>query len=461
MTRVLPFLYEEDRLESWEDNFFWTPRRKKVQGGRKSKAEVLFDESKAAEFPELEDEDEEAETYEDLRPLGEELVDTLIDMLFLVGFTLPSNERSKEKVTYAIWEKGVGSTVPMTSSKELENNRIEILRLLLTLSSKSLYMPAHLLPIKGVKALTYLATCPDKQIVLSMLCSLLNTTINYNSAAWRVPYDHVIYKDSKQVLVTYSLELLLACLLYPVPEEGKGVAPKNNYRHFLGRVHRLQDFEFLVDGMRRTLSQPLQASASYLPGSQRSVDWAPEMIMLFWESLQCNRRFRSFIIDSDHGHEIMKLMLFYALEYRLDPAKQGVVRMCAFVMQTLSTETNFGKQLNRKFEENNTLPPMIKINDFEGTHADFMMIVRRSFERGTQHLNADCAKSLSIPLSRRAKGKLMQFIHHCSRPSAMLLLTSSHLGLLQARRLYNFSAQCQLRVFYLQMRPTMHSYNLY
>ena len=32
-----------------------------------------------------------------------------------------------------------------------------------------------ILPVKGVKAITYLATCPDKQVVLSTLCSLLNT----------------------------------------------------------------------------------------------------------------------------------------------------------------------------------------------------------------------------------------------------------------------------------------------
>lgn len=31
------------------------------------------------------------------------------------------------------------------------------------------------LPVQGVKAITYLATCPDKQVVLTLLCSLLNT----------------------------------------------------------------------------------------------------------------------------------------------------------------------------------------------------------------------------------------------------------------------------------------------
>ena len=113
-------------------------------------------------------------------------------MLFYVGFTLPITERSRNKVTYAIWQKGVGSNSSMPMSNLLESNRTEVLRLLLTLSSKSLYMPARtscrtlfshlsilqnldILPIKGVRAITYITTCSDKQLVLSLLCSQLNT----------------------------------------------------------------------------------------------------------------------------------------------------------------------------------------------------------------------------------------------------------------------------------------------
>lgn len=36
-------------------------------------------------------------------------------------------------------------------------------------------MLSDLLPVKGVKAITYLVSCQDKLTVLSVLCSLLNT----------------------------------------------------------------------------------------------------------------------------------------------------------------------------------------------------------------------------------------------------------------------------------------------
>jgi len=125
----------------------------------------------------------------------------------------------------------------------------------------------------------------------------------------------------------------------------------------------------------------MQATSSYLPGSQKVFNWAPETIMLFWETLQCNRRFRSFVIDSDKGYEFTILVLFYALEYKLDAAKQGVVRMCVFVLQTLTTEPNFGKRLNRRFESQMSLPPSIRLADFDGTYADFLIIVSESTGR--------------------------------------------------------------------------------
>jgi hypothetical protein len=72
-----------------------------------------------------------------------------------------------------------------------------------------------------------------------------------------VPYDHVVFKDQKQILVTYCLQLLLVLILYPIPEPGTGTPPRNTFRYFLGRLHRPQDFQFLVDGMTRILNQPV------------------------------------------------------------------------------------------------------------------------------------------------------------------------------------------------------------
>lgn len=97
--------------------------------------------------------------------------------------------------------------------------------------------------------------------------------------------------------------------------------------------------------------------------------------MLFWEALQCNKRFRSFIIDTDRVHDFVILIMYYALEHRMDPTKSGVVRMCVFVLQTLSTEPKFGKSLNKRFEGQNSLPASVRIPSFGGSYADYLIIV--------------------------------------------------------------------------------------
>lgn len=263
LTRLLPFVYEDEKLEGWEEAVFWEKRRRRKVA---SKTDVLFDDSLKDQEPDVRE-----DTFEDLRPLGEELIDTLADLLFFVGFTVPPTDHSKSKVTYSIWQQGVGCTTVMHATREMESNRVEVLRLLMALSSKSLYMPAHLLPVKGIKALTYITSCPDKQLVLSLLCSQLNTALAYNPATWRVPYDHVLYKDPKQLLVTYSLQFLLTLLLYTIPADSKGYVPKNYFRHFLGRLHRLQDFEFLAEGMTRTLKQPVQIDGRITCGTKANI----------------------------------------------------------------------------------------------------------------------------------------------------------------------------------------------
>ncbi|RDW88217.1 hypothetical protein BP6252_00249 [Coleophoma cylindrospora] len=431
LTRILPYLYEAEQLQLWEDNFFWAARRKRTRKASLA-SEVLFDESQE----ELTKPVAAGDDYEEAKPLAEELIDTLIDLLFFADFTLPKTPNSKSKVTYAIWQSGVGCNQPVGTSKEFENNRCEILRLLLTLTSQSMYMSANLLPVQGVKSITYIANCPDKQVVLSVLCSLLNTSLKYNPAAWRVPYNNLISKDPKQILVTYILQFLLVILLYPIPETGPAHTKKNYFRHFLGRLHRPQDFQFICDGMTRILNGPLIANTSYIPGNQSKDKCASEMIMLFWEITQCNKRFRSFIIDTDRSHDFVIIILFYALEYKLDTSKQGVVRMCVFILQTLSVEPNFGINLNKRFDTQDTLPLSIRIQNFNGTYGDFLIhsiynIITSSQGKLTAIYPALLAVINNIAayienLNASASSKLLQLFSSMSSPSFLFANDSNH-----------------------------------
>lgn len=140
LTRLLPYVYEAEHLEEWEDNFFWAARRRVARRAQIS-GEVLFDEAQ----PEGQEEGAGAprpDDYEDVKPLAEELIDTLIDLLFFADFTIPKLPTAKSKVSYSIWQSGVGCNTAMGTSKTYESNRCEILRLLLTLTGKAMYLPS-------------------------------------------------------------------------------------------------------------------------------------------------------------------------------------------------------------------------------------------------------------------------------------------------------------------------------
>ena len=167
LARLLPYLYEVESLRDWEENFFWAARKKRTRKSALAN-EVIFDESLMS--PRSMEGD-----FEDAKPLGEELLDVLVDLLFFAELSVPKQPKGSPKVSYSIWQSGVGCNTTIPTSREFENNRTEILRLMLTMASQAIYLSPTALPGQGVKALTYLCTYGDKQTVLSVLCSLLNT----------------------------------------------------------------------------------------------------------------------------------------------------------------------------------------------------------------------------------------------------------------------------------------------
>ena len=159
--------------------------------------------------------------------------------------------------------------------------------------------------------------------------------------------------------------------------------------------------------------------------------------MLFWEITQCNKRFRSFIIDTDRAHDFVVLTLFYALEYKVEASKQGIVRMCAFLLQTLSVEPKFGAKLNKPFETQESLPAAIRVNGFRGSYADFLVHSIYTLITTSQgKLSAVYPALLAVisniapyleNLTASTSSRLMQLLGSMSSPSFLLANDSNHL----------------------------------
>ncbi|KAG9288895.1 hypothetical protein G9A89_019517 [Geosiphon pyriformis] len=521
LTRIVPFIYESEELADWEEKILWTPQIIKRKASKTSSAEVKKIDESVGEKPgkredgnisikenqKIDFKETEPQTYP---PLGERLLLMILDLLFLSGFTIPTNIATETRVNYVIWETGIGSNIPIGSTKEYDLNKTETLRLLLVLLSKSMYMPGATFMSKESKFLKFLVLKTEKNVVLALLCSLLNTAVKYNPAGWGVPYNYVVFTDPREILVTLCLQVLLVLLDYRAPScrintgsdsntiqshrrlssidpntsetEGirqsavrnsssspiitsapltptrtrtqdetpsvtsvsaastnKGYLPPsvdNAFRYYTSKIHRSQDFQFLMDGIYRILSNPMQANNTYLPGSSKPIRCHPEMLMLCWKLLEINKRFRTYLLETDRVLDVLILLLYYALENKLDPAQSGLVRMCAFMLQTISSERNFGVKLNKAFEGHGSLPSNVRIPAFHGTYADFMIISIYALiatTRGTLHalypalvLTITNVSPFLKNLSVVSSTKLVQLFVSFSTPGFLLSEEGNH-----------------------------------
>lgn len=437
LTRILPYVYEKQgdmpQFDEWIDHLFWS-------------------------VPDAPAADAASTGYVRTKPLAEELIDTGMGLLFAEGFTVPLTKAPRDKRNLSIWETGVGCTTPITSSHELESNKVEVLRFLLTLCSDCLYISPAALPLQGSRFLTYMVTMVDRRTAMATLCSLLNTILKY-SPGWKVPYDHMIISDRHRQLITYSLQYLLVLLIYPIPEtviassaDKEKAPPKNIFRHLCGKIHKTEDLQFIGNSLAKMLSQPIHASLSYLPGSRQEISWIPELTMLFWDLIQCNKKFRAYLIASDCMQDYMTILLYYIHEKRLDPTKIGLVRLCSYVLLYLTTERSFAISLAKPFSNQTTIPHNIQPASFSGSYSDYLITqLYKIITTSNKALSflvptfLDCIYNISPfirNLSYSAASNIVQLTATLSNPAFLFAKEFNHHLLISLLKSINLIIEC-------------------
>ncbi|KAG8628591.1 hypothetical protein KVT40_004464 [Elsinoe batatas] len=407
LTRILPYIYELDETRKWEEFTFSS-----VHDLEYYKTYV----EDAADYVSVEE------------SLTSQLVRTLLDLLFYTGFTLPWPEADADtrygQVTYTLWQSGIACDTTVLSSKEYESKRTEIMRLLLTLESKSIYVSAPEYADYEVDAVQCITRNPDKRRTQSLLCSLLNSVIKYHPDTW-LPFDprNPQGDNIRETHVRVCLHFLLVNMLNRAPwDEGKD---RNEFRLQFSYLHKPKHLQFLADGIFKILRRPLESSGNVLSMAQRSVPWTPEMIILLWEALYTNRKYLHYVVESGRALDLMVLLVFYAKESHMD----GVGRVCIFCLQTLSAETHFGELLNRPFEAHDTLPLSIQIKNFHGKYCDYFITSMLTLLEHTPPEATFWSTSLTtvitnvaphvVGLGRATSSKLMQTFVRLAKPSVL------------------------------------------
>ena len=272
------------------------------------------------------------------------LMSSLVDLLFIRNFTVASSvskssATGKDNKLLHVWEPGIGSTSKYQQPNVMiDSNRTEILKLLLTLCSNSLYQQVSSVTTQGSKFLTLLVTVTPKIELLTLVSSLLNIACRSSKLTGSengLVFEKQEYSETRHLCVTYSIQLLTLMVVYPLPQKselkflsegGLCSKPYNMARAFMGKIHKENELLFITSSLIDLLKVPLinakdQETDTFSllrPGSnyKRPSLWSLEAVMLIWELLQSNRKFAA-IVGKKYISELMIILLYYVFALSL------------------------------------------------------------------------------------------------------------------------------------------------
>ncbi|XP_057310816.1 protein HID1-like isoform X1 [Hydractinia symbiolongicarpus] len=422
LTRVMPYIFEDP---DWR-GFFWSTVPGQGEAERSTESQ------------------EETAT-----PLAQSLVAAVCDLLFCPDFTVfakrsgPDNPEDLANIDSCayIWEAGVGfaSSPPHVAAHDL--NRAELLKLLLTCFSEAMYLPPAEAPNTPNKWLQYFASSENRH-ALPLFTSLLNVVCSYDPVGYGIPYNHVMFNDTREPLIEVALQLLIVVLDYDMEQQQileninnpdqsfEGTGPENLFCNYLTRIHREEDFHFILRGITQLLQNPL--IQTYLPNSCKKIGFHQELLVLFWKLCDLNKKFLFYVLKSSDVLNVLVPILYHLNDSRGDPSRIGLMHIGVFILLLLSGERNFGVRLNKPYSVR--IPMDIPV--FNGTHSDLLIIVfHKIITTGHQRLHPlfDCLLTIIVnvspylkSLSMVAANKLLHLLEAFSTPWFLFANSTNH-----------------------------------
>uniref|UniRef100_UPI003AAA9D74 protein HID1 isoform X2 n=1 Tax=Centroberyx gerrardi TaxID=166262 RepID=UPI003AAA9D74 len=457
LSRILPYIFED---QDWR-GFFWST----VPGAGRAGTDEMDDDDGA-------------------RPLAESLLLAIADLLFCPDFTVHSHRRgpvdsvedmqSIDSCEY-IWEAGVGfaQSPPLNYIHDL--NRTELLRLLLTCFSEAMYLPPSSDNVLNPWVTFFCST--ENRHALPLFTSLLNVVCAYDPVGYGIPYNHLLFSDYREQLVEQAVQILIVTLEHEgglahrsaspsSMEEQESTGPDNLFVNYLSRIHREEDYDFVLKGLARLLTNPL--TQTYLPNSTKKIQFHQELLVLFWKLCDFNKKFLFFVLKSSDVLDILVPILFYLNDARADQSRVGLMHIGVFILLLLSGERNFGVRLNKPYSVH--VPMDIPV--FTGTHADLLIVVfHKIITSGHQRLQPlfDCLLTIVVnvspylkSLSMVAANKLLHLLEAFSTNWFLFSAMQNHhlvFFLLEAFNniiQYQFDGNCNLVYAIIRKRNVFH-----
>uniref|UniRef100_A0A673GVD1 HID1 domain containing b n=1 Tax=Sinocyclocheilus rhinocerous TaxID=307959 RepID=A0A673GVD1_9TELE len=355
LTRILPYIFEDP---DWR-GFFWSTV------------------PKAGKTDESDD--------ESTRPLAESLLTAISDLLFCPDFTVESHSRTSADgpsdiqsidSCELIWEAGVGFAQTPPLNHTHDSNRAELLKLLLTCFSEEMYQSPS--DTHTLNPWVSFFCSRENRHALPLFTSLLNVVCAYDPVGYGIPYNHLMFSDQRGMLAELALQTLIVSLEQELVDNSNTNTTlstntdtcENLFVNYLSRIHREEDFHFILRGIGRLLNNPLLQT--YLPHSCKKIQFHQELLVLFWKLCSVPPcKFLFYVLKSSDVLDVLVPILFYLNDARTNQSRVGLVHICVFILLLLSGERNFGVRLNKPYS---VRVPM-DISVFAGTHADLLIVV--------------------------------------------------------------------------------------
>lgn len=291
---------------------------------------------------------------------GHALLNTLLDLLFHSGFTMPWTDEQLNSTTsndisrvhFTIWESGIGCTVDLqgTTSRHLDH-RIEALRLLVALLSKPIYTAPDEPRAGQQNAREYVACALERPVVLSFLCSLLNTVANYSQGDHWMPLTSAA-DPQRDALTSLCLQTLCVLLTYEPPDtSGLGGAEQRNlFLFYMTKLYRVSDFAFLATGTAKMFQLAMAhtrgpfelGAASGSLFAKACEEHVSEILVILWLLLRHNAHFRNYIVGNRQlSLDMLSWLLYVALTNKDAPPSLAQAQLALFVLQDLTSDRTF------------------------------------------------------------------------------------------------------------------------
>ncbi|KAL8163252.1 UNVERIFIED_CONTAM: cell wall biogenesis protein [Gekko kuhli] len=288
-----------------------------------------------------------------------------------------------------IWEAGVGFAHSPPPSYSHDLNRTELLKLLLTCFSEVMYLPPSSDSSNTNPWVQFFCSTENRH-ALPLFTSLLNIICAYDPVGYGIPYNHLLFSDYREPLVEQAAQVLIVTLDYDTSTSSSPTVDGTTTGTVMDDA---DDFQFILKGMARLLSNPLLQT--YLPNSTKKIQFHQELLVLFWKLCDFNKKFLFFVLKSSDVLDILVPILYFLNDARADQSRVGLTHIGVFILLLLSGERNFGVRLNKPYSVR--VPMDIPV--FTGTHADLLIIVfHKIITSGHQRLQPlfDCLLTIIV-----------------------------------------------------------------